>query len=137
MTDRELLALAAKAAGYVHQVSPIDPEPYRPQYWIGWNPLENDADTLRLAVRLKLSIHLRPKRVEVLSWLSPVTLIIHGIDEISIPKVKSVEPYGNDPGAAVRRAVVRAAAEVEKARAALNEVHQALQDESEEPKPCA
>lgn len=53
MLDRELLELAAKAAG-------ID---YRPQYdlvktsigWDTWDPLTDDGDALRLAVKHRLS----------------------------------------------------------------------------------
>ncbi len=56
MTDRELLEAAAKAAGYVHHVSPIDPQQHRPQHWTGWNPLTDDGDALRLAVKLDLTV---------------------------------------------------------------------------------
>ena len=47
MTDRELLEAAAKAAGYVH---------YHPGdgFYQTWNPLTDDGDALRLAVKLGL-----------------------------------------------------------------------------------
>lgn len=59
-TDRELLKLAAKAAGIDH------PGGEHSRYNDGrlwdcnglrwWNPLEDDGDALRLAVKLKLTI---------------------------------------------------------------------------------
>ena len=57
MTDRELLELAAKAAGIT--VSWSNQSVFRqPQTNEGveWNPLTDDGDALRLAVKLRLSI---------------------------------------------------------------------------------
>ena len=66
-TDKELLELAAKAAGYaVYKYI----ESYDDYYWHGpinglqiqgsevpvWNPLTDDGDALRLAVRLNLLV---------------------------------------------------------------------------------
>jgi hypothetical protein len=103
MTDRELLELAAKAAGYVHHVSPIDPQQYRPQHWIGWNPLENDADALRLAVKLMLHIGVNPGNKVFCSPTYSDKPTVH----------ESCELRGiQDPYAATRRAIVRAAAEI-------------------------
>ncbi|WP_047934747.1 hypothetical protein [Pseudomonas putida] len=59
MEDRELLELAAKAAGYQpwgsdcegYPIFVVDSMP------IGWNPLTDDGDALRLAVRLDLTIY--------------------------------------------------------------------------------
>ena len=91
MTDRELLEQAAKAAG-------IEFDFCRPDLggcqirkgltsgW--WNPLEDDADALRLAVKLKMSV------LDI--WTT------------------ANEKLGDDPYAATRRAIVRAAAEVGK-----------------------
>ncbi|NYT81394.1 hypothetical protein H0A70_07815 [Alcaligenaceae bacterium] len=58
MTDRELLELAAKAAGY----------DYRPEISdiaVGgipgnWNPLDDDGDALRLAVQMRFNIEHMP-----------------------------------------------------------------------------
>jgi len=47
MNDRELLELAAKAAG--HAIDRIDAM-HDPEDWACWNPLEDDGDALRLAV---------------------------------------------------------------------------------------
>lgn len=124
MTDKELIELAAKAAGY-GDVWSLDEHPdvtyIGPRYAGGtvryrvWNPLTDDGDALRLAVRLKLSVHLRPKRVEILSWPTPNAP--YGFDENAdqFSKFETVEPYGTDRYAATRRAIVRAAAEIGKA----------------------
>ena len=53
MTDRELLELAAKAAGI--EIDPIDAQ-HEPQDWVAWNPLTDDGDALRLAVKLKMTV---------------------------------------------------------------------------------
>jgi hypothetical protein len=57
MTDRELLELAAKAAGhnfnwrgYTETIPTIG----LGMYQSSWNPLTDDGDALRLAVKLKL-----------------------------------------------------------------------------------
>lgn len=62
MEDRELLELAAKAAGYQpwgsdcegYPIFVVDSMP------IGWNPLADDADALRLAMRLGICIQFIP-----------------------------------------------------------------------------
>ena len=108
MNDRELLELAAKAAQIMvnpwHEkygllLSDFDFEP--------WNPLTDDGDALRLAVKLGLAIRVLEKCVFVES--DPETLL--GQSQYS-----ELEMYGNsDPYAATRRAIVRAAAEIGKA----------------------
>ena len=114
MTDRELLELAAKAAG-IEIVGPIEKYIVQPnKEHIGgfivrnnqggdsaWNPLTDDGDALRLAVKLGLgiSIPLANKRTDVVSFSSSL--------------VRAVEAHG-DPYAATRRAIVRAAAEIGK-----------------------
>ena len=57
MTDKELLELAAKAAGIEYNPN------YGKGFWVGefysgkeWNPLTDDGDALRLAVKLKMRI---------------------------------------------------------------------------------
>lgn len=53
MTDKELLELAAKAAGELHLI------PYREE-WLesdeAWNPLTDDGDAFCLAVKLQLTV---------------------------------------------------------------------------------
>ena len=87
MTDRELLERAAKAAGYEYAKHGgyivVDGIPGN------WNPLTDDGDALRLAVKLYL-------------W-EPIRLAHHDITD-------AVDIY-----AATRRAIVHAAAEIVKA----------------------
>jgi hypothetical protein len=106
MTDKELLELAAKAAGYKRKYyeylgewGMIDDDP--DSGW--WNPLTDDGDALRLAVKL---------RMDVEPW-------IHGdsaCSRVLCGEILIDEPhYGDDPERATRRAIVRAAAEIGKA----------------------
>lgn len=99
MTDRELLELAAKAAQIMvnpwHEkygllLSDFDFEP--------WNPLTDDGDALRLAVKLGVDIYVDEGKSEV--WVT----------ESNHP----IEHFDNDHYAATRRAIVRAAAEIGK-----------------------
>ena len=85
MTDRELLELAAKASGLLYM----------------GNPLADDGDALRLAVKLHLCV-------------------TSFTDEQMVGYVINGEGYnvhelpGTDPYAATRRAIVRAAADIGK-----------------------
>jgi hypothetical protein len=100
MTDRELLELAAKAAGMTGCVADFV-KPERTVFvpdGIGsreWTPLTDDGDALRLAV--KLEIHVQPSGRY--AWASTFA-------------VTATEESGGDPYAATRRAIVRAAAEI-------------------------
>ena len=87
MDDLELVERAAKAAG-------IDPDMAGPNTPREWNPLTDDGDAPRLAVKLKLEIW--QGREEALCG------------DNRNPTIR--EPYGADPYAATRRAIVRAAA---------------------------
>jgi hypothetical protein len=71
-TDRELLELAAKAAGIEivmwtpsHQIADIAPLPLVGEDASPWNPLTDDGDALRLAVKLNLSICRQNTRIGV------------------------------------------------------------------------
>lgn len=100
MTDRELLENAAKAAGIAH-VTPMMVE------WGQWNPLTDDGDALRLAVTLGISVLQFPACIGT-KWPQqglPTRLI--GYD----PPNEDISS-GQDPLAATRRAIVRAAAEI-------------------------
>jgi hypothetical protein len=94
MTDREMLELAAKAAGltpwYVLRGKP------------GWNPLEDDGDALRLAVKLRVLVDCE--------GYEDVAAVVEGGSGAHV-----VEPFGDDRCAATRRAIVRAAAEIGRA----------------------
>ena len=87
-TDRELLELAAKAAGITLQ---FDAAGTAWKKWpsFSWNPLTDDGDALRLAVKLYL-------------W-EPIMLAHREVSD------------GVDFYAATRRAITRAAAEIGKA----------------------
>lgn len=115
MTDKELLELAAKAAGitvrwseacHVFQTQIF---PLIDNAWVEWNPLTADGDALRLAVKLGLLVDCDDILKEV-----EVVLVMHDYDGHDDPYVRVAEPYGADPCAATRRAIVRAAAEIGK-----------------------
>ena len=106
MVDRELLELAARAAGDIPNVV-IGAEPG--YYWCGdtcraqWNPVTDDGDALRLAVKLAITLG-QVERTDG-EWCWAETPHYDSVDE----------PHGSDPYAATRRAIVRAAAEIGKA----------------------
>jgi len=111
MNDRELLELAAKAAGIVIVRSRLDDpmnkdclveNSYRNEFQAAgpWNPLADDGDALRLAVKLKLCFG--PNFDGDLA-------VCFGDDGRNI-----TEAYEADSYAATRRAIVRAAAEIGK-----------------------
>lgn len=97
MTDQQLLELAAKAAGI--EVYWCDSNSC---FWLAdesdsFVPLDHDGDALRLAVKLMLDVSVNLDFVQV--W---------GAD------FNVRESNDNDPYAATRRAIVRAAAEIGK-----------------------
>ena len=104
MSDRELLELAAKAAGIEGEWAEWD-HAYGDYREFGldyggrtlWNPLTDDGDALRLAVSLRLSPMMRT--------LGCDTADLNGTSG-------AYEKWGGDPYAATRRAIVRAAAEI-------------------------
>ena len=104
MTDREYLELAAKAAGieiwWTYNYGGV----FLRQRGcpVIWNPITNDADALRLAV--KLGLHLS-QQLSYVAVMQP-----HGGAGSHL--LQWIEQYNNDPLAATRRAIVRAAAEI-------------------------
>lgn len=115
MTDRELLELAAKAAGIKLHVwgtkgnenfADMDSQPYGKL----WNPLTNDGDALRLAVELSLlpggAAILLNSRLDSTGFVTVYT---------NSEVVVAQEYMLDDHYAATRRAIVRAAAEIGKA----------------------
>ena len=97
MTDKELLELAAKAARYAFrkEISQIGIDLF---YVDGhrWNPLTDDGDALRLAVKLKM---------EVSVWHSDTTIQTDEVATITLD-------HRGDPYATTRRAIVRVAAAI-------------------------
>ncbi|KKB61125.1 hypothetical protein WM40_24965 [Robbsia andropogonis] len=102
MTDRELLELAAKAAG-------LDDASWHDGIWSKklwevtgseyWNPLEKDGDAFRLMVELRLNVGVNAKYSD--------TIVFVGTEGVF-----SVKHHEDDPTAATRRAIVMAAAEI-------------------------
>lgn len=106
MTDRELLELAAKASGLYYYWTDGDvfmTHGDTPGGLREWNPMTDDGDAFRLAVELSLDI-CRPyaEYHSVCVWADKQG---HFIEEL----------LRNDPLAATRRAIVRAAAEIGRA----------------------
>ena len=110
-TDKELLELAAKAADIEYTVQDDgyykthsffglwlvfhdEPSEYARRYW---NPLTDDGDALRLAVKLGLVINCRHSQA-----------LVETMDK------EFWERHDNGEDVAVRRAIVRAAAEIGK-----------------------
>jgi hypothetical protein len=104
MIDRELLELAAKAAGYALCEWPDEHGKLRaeiePHWHPVWNPLTDDGDALRLAVKLQLHLEWWPGLGKVAACTA---------------EKQTAEPYGTNPYAATRRAIVRAAAAIGRA----------------------
>jgi hypothetical protein len=95
--DRELLELAAKAAGMEPPLFWEDGSPIYP-----WNPLKNDGDALRLAVKLGLAIQHGGCYVVVYTGQSTMA-------------AQFVERHEKDPYPATRLAITRAAAKIGRA----------------------
>lgn len=116
MTDIELLELAAKAAGYTkwELLGESALTVYRSDgTQFAWNPLADDGDALRLAVKLQLNV--------CNEHVSAGVAYCIGSDEIVLAQCIS----GTDEDevidadyAATRRAIVLAAAEIGKGMAA-------------------
>ena len=114
MSDRELLELAAKAIGgsYWHDARTFSDylvieqdEPAK------WNPLTDDGDALRLAVKLGLDILFTPEDVEVIADQHAKE---DGGETVAPWAGESWTLKQQDPYAATRRAIVRTAAEIGK-----------------------
>ena len=99
MTDRELLQKAARAAGYAIDED-LDRTDVRDNGGgpLKWNPLNDDGDALRLVVAL--GIHLQFAKDFAVAYAG------------SVHAKQFTARNGSDPGAATRRAIVRAAAEM-------------------------
>jgi len=96
MNDKELLELAAKAAGIEYDVYGNDFYiPEGEEFQRPWNPLADDGDALRLAVKLSIDLLFMPEQELVYADGTP--------EECR---------FSDDPYAATRRAIVRAASEI-------------------------
>jgi hypothetical protein len=107
-SDRELLELAAKAAGIDgHYSERIGEDWGRYSGRVGiavrgqcWNPLTDDGDAFRLAVKLGMGMDVLLKSKKTMACIFNQTT--------------QTEAHSDDPCAATRRAIVRAAAAIGK-----------------------
>jgi len=116
MTDREMLELAARAAGLKEFTEINGRFAVRTRFtgmqdWSPWNPLTDDGDALRLAVKLGLHvmqypIYDEPKHSAIAKKSARL------LDDTCVDTCVGIEVYGSDPYAATRRAITRAAAEI-------------------------
>lgn len=112
-SDRELLELAAKAAGLLHAEYFDDAHGKHVIHFIQgkgrciWSPLEDDGDALRLAVKLGIEIHPDREVKEVVTAFC--------VRNPSLIGLNTIEEFNGDEMAATRRAITRAAAEIGKA----------------------
>ena len=116
MTDYELLELAAKAAGIEIHESDDGTLQKRPIWAVThfvcgqpygesqWNPLTDDGDALRLAVKLGLD----------LEWRSDDRVAAYRHANANGSCFTAFESSREDRAASTRRAIVRAAAEIGK-----------------------
>ena len=117
MNDRELLELAAKAAGvevWFPRMADGNGGVIEPCHTTRngetqvWNPLTDDGDALRLAVKLGLDVCIDSRQEK-----EPHTHVLGFRDDHTAETVGTIENHG-DPYTATRRAIVRAAAEIGK-----------------------
>ena len=97
MTVKELLEAAARAAGI--EITEHDGLLFVQRSMVHkreWNPLKDDGDALRLAVKLGIDIQHFKESERVEAWISPWDA--------------REEDYKSDRYAATRRAIVRATA---------------------------
>lgn len=112
-TDRELLEAAAKAAG-IEIVGPVEKfivqfdDRHRGGLIVvndqgghsAWNPLHDDGDALRLAVKLMMSVEISEHEASTYAYAGPVD------------RKWAMELWSGDILVATRRAIVRAAAAI-------------------------
>lgn len=117
-TDRELLELAGKAVGVMERnvhlnrtfwlynkvVGLFRTDNFHSRIYEKWNPLTDDGDALRLAVKLELRIAIGMGSANKHTSVKP--------SYHSVWSDGCAESHGDDAGAATRRAIVRAAAEI-------------------------
>lgn len=120
MTDRELLELAAKAAGAEHSGFRCGENGREPLYGMpievddgiahqSWNPLEDDGDALRLRNSMQMTIIDEGDRVFAEVSRYPIGSDVREPYERDLPGGFSSQ---SSIDSAVRRAIVRAAAAI-------------------------
>jgi hypothetical protein len=107
MIDKELLEFAAKAIGLKLRYNYLGGRDANQP----WDPLEDDGDALRLAVKLHISVW-------VDAWDACCSWVPDGQNPFTEGMQQLAQEITNgDPYAATRRAIVRAAAEIGKQNA--------------------
>ena len=114
-SDRRLLELAALAHGYIDDTTSNSHDAglhrgNRGEFyiadahsgWWAWNPLADDGDAFRLAVKLQITPQPGEMKCGAQWWVRPAMIEMESVCELC----------GSDPYAATRRAIVRAAAEI-------------------------
>lgn len=107
MNDFQMLELAAKAAGYEVEFIRNSGCFYRCEEEVGredWNPLDDDGDALRLAIKLNIAIHLDLTVGSVITSFAVGRMGYNTHEEVSENK--------DCPYKAARRAIVSAAAKI-------------------------
>ena len=102
MTDRELIELAAKAAGIEYDEDIYADGLYTKAGF--WNPLTSDADAFRMAVRLEISVSQFHSSVTADAFRLPVRAMTERVT------------IASERQEATRRAITRAAAEIAEER---------------------
>ena len=102
MSDRELLRLAAIACGELHGEW-VGNDAYFDGVLSRWNPITDDGDALRLAVKVGMEFAADDEATHCAFAYARV----RGAGDSHI-----FEPVVDDPCKAMRRAIVRAAAEI-------------------------
>lgn len=101
--DTDLVLRAGAAAGL--EVGVIHQRPHRrcAEGWTPWDPLKDDGDALRLSVKLRMNMFHSDTQ-------NPAVVVVTEA-KIATPAGSKffVEPNAEDPYAAARRAIVRAA----------------------------
>jgi hypothetical protein len=118
-SDRKLLELAAKAAEYgetVYFSAGQDNDPPTPYFRCKniasrWNPLTDDGDALRLAVKLGLDIQRTNRLNNIEGNCTKIRIRDYSKHYLSGHRFVE-EDVRDDHYAATRRAIVRAAAEI-------------------------
>ena len=101
MTESEMLELAAKAAGMPKH---LDGMGFEMAHHPKWNPLTDDGDALRLAVKLRIDL------IFMLSDENEGETIVYVGEDMKNESIRA--SLKDDPYAATRLAITRAAAEI-------------------------
>lgn len=102
-SNYSLLVFAAKAGGVEVKSSPNGEGLWvatRTGGVLPWNPLADDGDAFRLAVKRGIKFRYNEALGQALAW-----------DYSGVEWRANVEDFGNDPNAAARNAITRAAAQ--------------------------